>query len=635
MYKSQHTAGIISLLIASTAWAAPQGKQQPDTRPAMDRVEAIAAMLPAQPTGLGKPITDRDTWGKLAGHKAFRQVVRNAEKHLTSEIPPLPDELYLEFSRNGNRTNYQKVNSIRLQRFNDLVLAECLEGKGRFLPAIQALIAAFGEQKSWLLPAHDRSLATFKGTGMDVDLNSSAQGWTMATAAWLLGDVLPPASRELLNTEVRRRVLDPCREAVEGRRQGSFWMKATHNWNSVCWAGVTGAALALLESREERAFFAAAAEQNTRLFLSGFTSDGYCSEGLAYWNYGFGHYVMLAETLHQATGGKVDLLDRPEVQPAANFPVGLEMAPDLYPPFADCNPRTKPTPSVMHYLNRRLDLGLKKWEQPDTASPSGALFQVMINSFPNAASHAKPSTLKSDGPGLRSWFDQAGILIARPAPGGTSRMSVALKGGHNAEHHNHNDLGSFVVALDSTAVLVDPGSEVYTARTFSGRRYDSKVLNSYGHSVPVVGGKLQRPGAQAQAKLLKNDFTDSADSLAFDLTSAYQVAGLVKLTRDFEYSRKGRGALAVTDTVEFNEPQTFGGALVTFGEVKQLDAHTIVVSSGSAAVRVEIASSAGEPVIKTEEIVEDLPGNLKPTRIGIDLAKPVKAAKLTLTIVPQ
>jgi len=32
--------------------------------------------------------------------------------------------------------------------------------------------------------------------------------------------------------------------------------------------------------------FAAAAEKYVENFLAGFTPDGYCSEGLGYWNYG-------------------------------------------------------------------------------------------------------------------------------------------------------------------------------------------------------------------------------------------------------------------------------------------------------------------------------------------------------------
>ena len=42
-------------------------------------------------------------------------------------------------------------------------------------------------------------------------------------------------------------------------------------------------------------------------------------------------------------------------------------------------------------------------------------------------------------------------------PFAIGRLGVALKGGHNAEHHNHNDVGSYVVALAGTTPLLDPG----------------------------------------------------------------------------------------------------------------------------------------------------------------------------------
>jgi type I restriction enzyme M protein len=90
--------------------------------------------------------------------------------------------------------------------------------------------------------------------------------------------------------------------------RGAYWHVGTSNWNAVCTAGVVGAALAAVESRKDRAVYVAAAERSMEFFLSGFTDDGYCSEGMGYWNYGFGHFVMLSETLVQATGGKLDLL---------------------------------------------------------------------------------------------------------------------------------------------------------------------------------------------------------------------------------------------------------------------------------------------------------------------------------------
>jgi hypothetical protein len=209
---------------------------------------------------------------------------------------------------------------------------------------------------------------------------------------------------------------------------------------------------------------------------------------------------------------------------------------------------------------------------------------------------------------------------------------VALKGGHNAEHHNHNDVGSYVVVVGDRPVLLDPGAETYTARTFSARRYDSKLLNSFGHPVPVVAGQLQRTGREAQAKVLRADFTDRADTLELDVTSAYAVPDLMALRRTFIYSREGAGSLTVTDRVEFKGPQTFATAVLTLGAWKRLDGGSLLVTDGKGAVRVDLDAGGAELAIQAEEIVEDAP--VKPTRIGISLAKPVTAAAVSLKITP-
>ena len=83
-----------------------------------------------------------------------------------------------------------------------------------------------------------------------------------------------------------------------------WWLTTTNNWNAVCLAGVTIAATAMIDDRHERAFYLAAAEKYIRNFLDGFTADGYCSEGLGYWNYGFGHFLLLAESLSSGDRGK-------------------------------------------------------------------------------------------------------------------------------------------------------------------------------------------------------------------------------------------------------------------------------------------------------------------------------------------
>jgi len=618
-------ASILMAALAAVAHAAAADELDPA------RIKAVAAMLPEHPAGLGRPIADRAAWDRLAADPSLRGFVAKAEELLTKPLRAQPDDLYLEYSRNGNRSHFQAVASDRRYRLAPLVMAECLENKGRFLPAIEKLIDAVGAEKTWVLPAHDGTLRNFRGETVDIDLASSAVGWHWATADYLLGDKLAAATRRKIRENVSRRILDPFRDMVTGKRPKNGWLSTTNNWNAVCLAGVTGAALAQADSREERAFFVVAAEKYSKNFLAGFTPDGYCSEGLGYWNYGFGHYVLLAEEIRRATGGRVDLLARPEARAPATFPPRIQIIGGVAPAFADCHVTTKPDPSTMYCLNRRFGLGLAEYQAVDLADFQKSLPEAMIFAFPQDEVVAAPAA-GPKGPALRDWFADAGILVGRPAAGSKCAMGVALKGGHNAEHHNHNDVGSYVVVVENTPVLLDPGAEVYTARTFGSHRYESNLLNSFGHAVPVVAGQLQRTGREARAKVLRTDFTDAADTLVLDIRAAYAVPDLKTLERTFVYSREGAGSLTVADRVEFAKPQAFATALVTKGSWKQFDAKSLQVTDKGRAVRVEIDAGENEFTVAAEEIREET--SIRPVRIGINLVKPVTAATITVKITP-
>ena len=594
---------------------------------------SIADMLPERPCGFGRPITDRAAWEALAKLDEWQDVLRRAEGLLKEPLAPQPDELFLDFSRTGNRSRWQNVAFRNRGRVTSLTLAECLENQGRFVPKLEEAIAAFCAERTWVMPAHDRRLDSFEGRMIDIDLAAAHLGANLATAYWLLGDRLSAGTRTLIRDELRRRILDPFLAKLAGKHPGMWWLKGTNNWNTVCLANVVGAALAVIDSRDERAKFVEAGVEYSKYFLNGFPPDGYCTEGVGYWNYGYGHYVLLAEAIGQATGGGVDLFERDDARPPAMYGFRIEILNGVCPAFADCGVTSRPSEAITHFVARRYGLGADPAGDGMFRRPGGNLFEVAMYAFPNSATQAPPAKAAMHGPGLRDWFDATGILIARPRPGTACRMGVALKGGHNAEHHNHNDVGSFVVVVGGQPVLLDPGGEVYTARTFSGKRYESKVLNSFGHPVPRVAGRLQSTGARAAAKVVSTQFTDAADTLVLDLKAAYPVKELVKLQRTFAYSREGDGSLTVTDEVEFSAPQAFETALITLGRWKQ-EGQTLLVYDFEEAVRVEVQASA--PVAITgEEIHEDTHTKAPPKRIAIALAQPVTRATVTLRIVPM
>jgi hypothetical protein len=295
----------------------------------------------------------------------------------------------------------------------------------------------------------------------------------------------------------------------------------------------------------------------------------------------------------------------------------------------------RPDPRLLTYINSRFGSGA-----PQDAAPGFAagliLADTLIHAFADSWRGARlpgPGGAHDASP-LRGWFPDAGILVCRPPQGVAGNFGVALKGGHNAEHHNHNDLGSYSVVAGGRPVLLDPGSEVYTARTFSGKRYESKVLNSYGHPVPVVAGRLQRAGRAATARVLETRFTPEDDTLVLDLASAYQVAGLRRMERAFRYERAGAGELAVTDTVAFASPASFETALVTAGECVEQKSGELLIRDGPSAVRVRIDTGGLPFTVRNERLDEDVRMRARPLRIGIALNEPVAEAAIRVSIVP-
>jgi hypothetical protein len=620
--------GVLFMLAASAVQAADS------LDPA--RIREIATMLQPHAAGFGEPITNRAAWDDLLGrHPELTNVIALAVKDAATPLPVQPDSLYLEYSRDGNRTHFQKVAGQRRGRIGVFTLAECVENKGRFIAPLEQTIAAICAERTWVLPAHDGKLQNFYGKTIEIELDSSYLAAELATANYLLGDRFSPATRNLIRENLEHRIFGPYRAAVKGDRPEFWWMRGENNWNAVCLCGVTGAALATFDSPEERAWYIAAVEKYIDHYLhGGFTPDGYCVEGLGYWNYGFGHFALLSENIRQATGGKIDLLAMPQAAQPALFGVRSEISGGVHTSIADCDPRTQPSASLMDYLSRRFGFD----EPQHAAKNSDNLYSEMERLFlPPDLPKISMDASFADLP-WRTWFPDGGVLICRPGPAAPGPFVVAIKGGNNGVNHGHADAGSFSVVMDGQMVICDPGGEVYTKRTFGPHRFDSEVLNSFGHAVPLVAGKLQRTGKDAQAEVLATSFTKDDDAITFDLRSAYPVRELQKLQRSFDYRRaRARGAspsFTVRDDVAFASPENFESALITWGTVHQLGENELEISDRGRAVDVAIDTQGHPFHLRQETIHEDTENGRLPVHVGIALDDKISAATVTLRITP-
>ena len=654
---------LTAVFFIAAAFAQEEKKPNPDLEIITARALEIAPKLGSGVDHLIPPMDDRVAWETYAALDGAKKIVSSAEKLLAEPIAECPEALYKEFFDNGNRDHAQKALGSRQTRLATLALAELVENKGRFLSALNETLLAFCDYPSWVLPAHDPNNASvYDGRHISADLWATHIGGTIGMILAAFGDSLPMETSERAAAEVNRRVLAPFEKEVrEGGVAGMWWVHGTNNWNPVCQNGTVAAALSLCPEPERRAWFMAAAERfvSDRFFL-GFPNDGYCSEGIGYWNYGYGNYAQLAEIMLRVSDGAVNIFDLPKSRAASLFPVSMEIKPGFYASFADCSLSAKPDVKTLGLLSRRIGLGLDEIEKR-TAAPTVCgtdLLATAVFSFFgesekfNRAGDAFPSPLDS----LRSEFADAGILICRAAKNAegqsdSGQLCAVFKGGNNNELHNHNDVGSYGVICGKTWLVLDPGGEKYTRRTFSSRRYEGQLLNSFGHSVPRIGETLQKSGKESKAIVLEKTFGDEKDLFRLNLSSAYPVEGLTKLLRTFEFFRAPAGTpnrVVVTDEMETaaDKPQVFETAVVTFAEVEVDSAHAdrgvvvLTIHSGDdrGTLTVRAANAKGEPVaidcVKTivGENDEQVPN--KPTRFGFAMRDPISAARFTTEIAP-
>lgn len=160
-------------------------------------------------------------------------------------------------------------------------------------------------------------------------------------------------------------------------------------------------------------------------------------------------------------------------------------------------------------------------------------------------------------------------------------VTVGAKAGHNQEHHNHNDIGSFVVHRGRTFFLTDLGAPVYSGRTFSPQRYESIFCNSFGHSVPAINGLLQSPGGRFAGTMEVDGLNaEAAKTIRIEMAGAYDLPLLKRLARVIEVAADG-GEVCLSDSFVFNgRPHSVEEAFITTQPAElAADARSVTICS--------------------------------------------------------
>ena len=581
------------------------------------------------PVSVWTPVPDvsnRTFWESKRSTPFAKKMIYQADKAL--EIPPKtpPREYYLDYSTNGNRTRYETVYFAFCRRYESLAMALCLtRNEEKYLKPWLEYNKVLCSMPTWVLPAHDKQLENLNGTFYSVDLYSSNVAATVSMLRQILAPLIPEEDKKIMTDAVRKQVITPYVEMARKQRPHTWVMSAVSNWNAVCNANTTLALLATDMPADEKLDAATLILASIRNYYKGFSSDGYCTEGISYWSYGFGNYMKLAATLHCATGGKLNLMTPEIIQKAALFPERFALTKASFPAFADCAFNAQVS-ACSRYLRNRL-MNLPAGSADKFAAPLHE--QLLIWCMPQGSARSAERQLEKI-----SAFPAAGVFIFRhPRPDG---LNFVCKGGNNQELHNHNDVGSFSIACGSPQPVVgDLGGTVYTRDTFTNRRYENKLLCSYGHPVPFIDETPQSPGKGTQAKVLKFAENGSQAEVVFDIRKAYcKLKGVKTLERRFCYDFSERGKVVIEDRANFSSPKTFETVLPTFGKITMLPDGKLRAEYRKSRIDITVDSSGVPWTLKHETLNENTHWKDTPQRYAVCLEGKHKNVKLTLTITP-
>ncbi|RPI23687.1 MAG: hypothetical protein EHM61_19125 [Acidobacteria bacterium] len=491
------------------------------------------SLLPAAAWKPYPKASDRAAWNK-APEVIRQRVVEEAAKLAGTQWPALPASVFLEYVRNGNRTNFERLRNDRRLKLGTLVMAEVFENKGRFLDDIANGLWATCEETYWGLPAHVG--VQKRGSGLPdvkeptVDLFAAETASLLAWTHYLLGDELKavsPLLPERIAIEIDRRVLTPCLE-----RDDFWWMGLgsrtdLNNWTPwICSNWLTSTLLIETNEAKRRQSIV----KNARCldnFLAGYGEDGGCDEGPGYWGRAGASLFDCLELLNSSTGGKVDVYRKPLIRNIARYIYRVYIAGDYFVNFADASAKAAPEPGLVYRFGKRIDdpgmTGFGAFlaqRDPNTLRNSrpGSLGRFLADLF----SASDLATAKPQEPFLgEAWLPDVQVMAARSFPGTSRGFYLAAQGGHNAESHNHNDVGNFIVFADGRPVLIDVGVESYTAKTFSSRRYEIWTMQSAFHNAPTINGVQQKDGREFRAKDVSFSADGSRVIFQLDLVSAY------------------------------------------------------------------------------------------------------------------
>ena len=523
--------------------------------------------------------------------KEMKELLEKAEADLEKDIPALPLSKYRAYLENGSTTIYSKPYRDRMSMLSRMAIAEKVEGTGRFIDKIADVIWAMCEESTWMLPEHTphRTHEAARGSkvpptaggkyGHGLELGAAYRAANIAMAySWFKDkfDEISPFINERILFELKERIIDPF-------INDTFWWEGVsgnrvNNWCPWIVCNVLTVVAVVENDMERREKTVELAMQYLDNFINCCPEDGGCDEGPTYWNAGVGCLFDALELLEDLTCGYISIYDEPLIKALGEYEARANITGKYFVNFADSRSTCMLDGNMIMRYGQKCGSKILIAFAKNMLNMRGPVFDTALISRSYRSLTTPTLDFSSIAPraARNTYFKNLEIMILRDSRNPDEGMFLAMKGGHNGESHNHNDVGSFIIYRNGQPVLIDAGVGEYTRQTFSKDRYKIWSMQSLYHNVASFGGLGQTNGAQYKAT--DAVYNKTARTLSLELKEAY--APEVGVESYKRISNLNEGVATVTDKVVLNEEKEIDFIFMTHREPKLENDGKILLTEG-------------------------------------------------------
>lgn len=487
-------------------------------------------------------IRDSEFWKKVRTDPVYRFMVEELlEDYETCCQGPIPDisyDAFMEYHSTGSRALFEwEYYFPRRKRLKTCALLSMIyPDNEEYFSNLCNTIWAICNEYCWCLPYHDATSETVYCDDF-IDLFAAETGYALSEIKYMLGHRFSSILNQRISRALDHRIIQSFIRGAYGNQGAYTWERFRSNWAAVCAAGV--AATFIYERPELLSLVQPRIDAAMGSFLESYQDDGVCQEGFAYWGYGFGFFACYAQLMLEYSGGKVNLFENEKVKKIALFPNCVFLSGNALVSFSDGGCMGEIYLGVAELLAHHYGDIFAALPESRTTSDHCARWCVHLAALVFYDPRRKMGQPQAD---CSLFYEKTGWFIRKNA-----RYGFAIKAGHNAEPHNHNDVGSFILATHGEQVLVDLGAGEYTRAYFeSDTRYTILCNRSLGHSVPFPDGMEQQEGFRYRGTMEYD-----GERVLLDLTHAYPANRVRSIKRAFSFTDAG---FVLTDTYEYHEP---------------------------------------------------------------------------------